>query len=244
MNNKRYQLIDTLRGAALLSMIFYHTLWSMENLFGQNTGWLHSAPAYLWQQSTAALFIFISGFCRALTQKYLKRSLIILGCAVFIFVFTYLFDKSNTINFGILAFIGSAMLLMAPLSKILKHIPPYAGLLFSLLLFFAVRHINHGYIGIGGWQYQLPQNLYANYFTAYIGMPPDNFSSADYFALLPWLFMFTAGYFAYFCLRKFISKSNIFALNIKPLSVLGRHSLAVYLIHQPVIFVLLWIWLK
>lgn len=244
MKTNRYPFIDTLRGAALASMIVYHALWTMENLFGRQTGLLHGMPAHLWQQSTAALFIFISGFCWALAHKHLKRSLIVLGCAVFIFIFTYLFDKNNTINFGILAFIGSAMLLMMPLAKILKRLPPGGGLFFSLLLFFTAKHIPHGYIDLGVWQYHLPQNLYSSYFTAYIGLPPDNFYSADYFPLLPWLFMYTAGYFAYFCLRLFISKSNIFYYDFKPFSVLGRHSLATYLIHQPVIYCLLWVLLK
>lgn len=244
MPNKRLHLIDTLRGLALVSMIIYHAFWSMENLFGKQITLLHGTPAYLWQQSTAALFIFISGFCWRLTHKHLKRSLTVLGCAVFIFLFTYLFDKNNAISFGILAFIGSAAIIMPPFAKILKHLPPTGGLILSIVLFFLTKHIPHGYFGIYNFKWQLPQNLYSNYFTAYIGLPPDNFYSADYFPLLPWLFMYIAGYFANYNLQKFISRTNIFNFNIKPLSLLGRHSLTTYLIHQPLIYCLLWILLK
>ena len=61
MKTERYPLIDVLRGAALLNMFVYHALWNNENLFGHNTGVLHTLPAYLWQQSGAALFILLSG---------------------------------------------------------------------------------------------------------------------------------------------------------------------------------------
>lgn len=244
MQNKRFPFIDTLRGLALVSMIIYHIFWSMENLFMQKLAWLHSTPAFLWQQSTAALFIFISGFCWALTRKHLKRSLTVLGCAVFIFIFTFLFSPGSTIIFGIIAFIGTAMLLMMPLAKILKHLPPTGGLILSLILFFALKHVPHGYCGIGSWQYTLPPDLYANNLTAYIGLPPQSFHSADYFPLLPWIFMYTAGYFIYYCIQKSISRNNIFKFNCKPLSLLGRHSLAAYLIHQPVIIALLGICFK
>ena len=136
------------------------------------------------------------------------------------------------------------MLIMLPLAKILRFIPPFTGLIVSLGLFFSTKNIIHGTIGIGSWQYTLPPDLYANNFTAYIGLPPQSFHSADYFPLLPWIFMYTAGYFIYYCIQKSISKNNIFKFNCKPLQFLGRHSLAAYLIHQPVIIVLLWIYFK
>ncbi len=110
MKTDRCHFINVLRGAALINMFIYHAVWNMHNLFGQNISWLHATPAYLWQQSGAALFIFLSGFCWALSHKHIKRSLTILGCAFLIFAVTYFFDSNNLITFGILSFIGSAML--------------------------------------------------------------------------------------------------------------------------------------
>ena len=234
MKTDRYHLIDTLRGFALINMFVYHTLWSMANIFQYKISWFPSFYTYIWQQSGASLFIILSGFCWALSKKHLKRSLVVLSCALFIFICTYFFSKNNVITFGILSFIGSAMLIMLPLAKILRFIPPVAGFIISIGMFFAT----------GSWQYILPTDFYANNFTAYIGLPPQSFHSADYFPLLPWIFMYTAGYFIYYCVQKSISKNNIFKFNCKPLSLLGRHSLAAYLIHQPVIIALLWICFK
>lgn len=162
----------------------------------------------------------------------------------FYFYMYIFFSKNSVITFGILSFIGSAMLIMLPLAKILRFIPPVAGFIISIGMFFATKNIIHGTIGIGSWQYILPPDFYANNFTAYIGLPPQSFHSADYFPLLPWIFMYTAGYFLYYCVQKSISKNNIFKFNCKPLSLLGRHSLAAYLIHQPVIIALLWLCFK
>ena len=242
MKTDRYHLIDTLRGFALINMFVYHTLWSMANIFYYKISWFPSFYTYIWQQSGASLFIILSGFCWALTRKHLKRSLTVLGCAVFIFIFTFLFSPGSTIIFGIIAFIGTAMLLMMPLAKILKHLPPTGGLILSLILFFALKHVPHGYCGIGSLHWQLPQNLYNGYFTAFIGMPPDNFYSADYFPLIPWLFMYTAGYFAYYLLMPLLSKTNMLNYNISPLTFLGKNSLLTYLLHQPIIYCLLLLW--
>lgn len=241
MKTDRYHLIDTLRGFALINMFVYHALWSMANIFHYKISWFPSFYTYLWQQSGASLFIILSGFCWALSKKHLKRSLVVLSCALFIFICTYFFSKSSIITFGILSFIGSAMLIMLPLAKILRLIPPFAGFIVSLGMFFACKNITHGSIGIGAWQIALPQEMYANYFTAWLGLPPSGFHSADYFPILPWLFMYTAGYFIYHICGEYITKSTAATLNIPPLSFLGRHSLASYLIHQPVIIALLWV---
>lgn len=77
--------------------------------------------------------------------------------------------------------------------------------------------------------------LYVNYATAYFGFYPWWFYSTDYFALLPWLFLFWAGYFLY----GVVGRRRMEPLRrsvCPPLGWLGRHSLLLYLLHQPVIY--------
>ena len=107
MKTDRYHLIDALRGFALINMFVYHALWSMANIFHYKISWFPSFYTYIWQQSGASLFIILSGFCWALSKKHLKRSLVVLSCALFIFICTYFFSKNSAITFGILSFIGS-----------------------------------------------------------------------------------------------------------------------------------------
>ena len=97
-----------------------------------------------------------------------------------------------------LTFLGSAMLLTGVLEPLLKKMMPAAGLAVSAVLFAVTYHLDERWLGLGGWKLMLPQSLYANYFTAFFGFYPDWFYSTDYFGLLPWLFLFWAGYFLHF----------------------------------------------
>ena len=65
----RYQLLDTLRGFSLVSMILFHACWDLVYLFGYDWPWYKGTPGYLWQQSICWMFILISGFCMGLKQE-------------------------------------------------------------------------------------------------------------------------------------------------------------------------------
>lgn len=109
------------------------------------------------------------------------------------------------------------------------------GLTVSAVLFAVCYPVGLGWVGLGGWKLMLPQSLYANYFTAFFGFYPDWFYSADYFGLLPWLFLFWAGYY----LHKAVGRGRMEPLRrpvCPALGWMGRHSLLLYLLHQPVIY--------
>ena len=109
---------------------------------------------------------------------------------------TVLFMPEEQIWFGVLTLIGSCMLLMVPLEKLLRHVPVGVGLAASAALFTLLRNVNQGTLGFEDWTLgTVPEGLYRNLLTAYIGFPPPDFFSTDYFSLLPWLFLFLAGHF-------------------------------------------------
>ena len=108
-------------------------------------------------------------------------------------------------------------------------------LVVSLLLFAATYHTQDGFWQLGPWQILLPGAWYANLFTAFFGFFPRGFFSTDYFPLLPWLFLFWAGYFLHFCMGR--ARMEPLRRSVcAPLGWLGRHSLGIYLLHQPVIY--------
>ena len=128
-----------------------------------------------------------------------------------------------------------AMLLTGVLEPLLKKIPPAAGLAVSAVLFALTYHLDERWLGFGGLRLALPDAWYANYFTAFFGFLPFDFYSTDYFALLPWLFLFWAGYF----LHGVVGRARMEPLrrSVCPaLGWMGRHSLLLYLLHQPVIY--------
>ena len=83
----------------------------------------------------------------------------------------------------------------------------------------------------------LPETLYRNLFTAYLGFPPPSFYSTDYFSLIPWAFLYLCGYELHRIAReKGVLASQVFKKEIRPLSFLGRNSLTIYLLHQPLLY--------
>ena len=135
----------------------------------------------------------------------------------------------------LLFLLGAAMLITGLLQPLLQKIPAWAGLVVSLLLFAATYHTQDGFWQLGPWQILLPGAWYANLFTAFFGFFPRGFFSTDYFPLLPWLFLFWAGYFLHFCMGR--ARMEPLRRSVcAPLGWLGRHSLGIYLLHQPVLY--------
>ena len=195
----RYALLDELRGQDLLSMMLYHACWDLMFLFGIWMDWYARMPGHLWQQSICWVFILLSGFCVPFGRHMLRRGVTVFAAGALVTAVTLVFMPEERVIFGVLTFLGTAMLLTGVLEPL------------------------------------LPQSLYANYFTAFFGFYPDWFYSADYFGLLPWLFLFWAGYY----LHKAVGRRRMEPLRrpvCPALGWMGRHSLLLYLLHQPVIY--------
>ena len=242
MNKNRYFVLDAIRGFALLNMILYHASWDLVYMFDVNWSWYRSNGAYIWQQCICWTFILLSGFCYSFGRKKLKRGMLVFLCGLLISIVTCTLMPESRVLFGILTLLGSCMLLMLPLETLFKKMNPYLGFLVSFSIFVFIRNINNGFLGFEKWNLiQVPSNLYKNLFTAYIGFPANNFYSTDYFALLPWFFLFLTGFF----LHQIFKKNNWlkkFAPHVcKPLEWLGKHSLPIYAAHQPIIYCFLMI---
>ena len=276
----RYQLLDTLRGFSLVSMILFHACWDLVYLFGYDWPWYKGTPGYLWQQSICWMFILISGFCMGLKQegrelpfadkrgtaeensslqfagkqgvakenrslwRDCKRGLVVLVAGILITIATLLFSPQTKIIFGVLFFLGVSMILTAMLRSAFQKILPFIGMLCVGVLFFVLRNINDGNLGFEGIVlFPLPNFLYEQGLLAtFFGFQDKNFFSTDYFSLIPWYFLFLAGYFLCRC---FLEKNSSAALpeffkkGIPFFEIIGQHSLPVYLLHQPVILLLL-----
>lgn len=237
-NKQRYGLLDSFRGLVLISMIIYHGSWDLVYLFQKNWAWYLGTGAYIWQQSICWSFILLSGFCWSLGHRPFKRGLLVFGAGVLVSAATLIFMPRERVVFGVLTMIGSSMLLMIPLNKTLKRIPAAIGLTFSLLLFFLTRNINNGFLGFEMWNIvELPKLFYRDYFTTFLGFPMQGFFSTDYFSIFPWFFLFLSGYFIYRMMesnRGFLD--SYFIWKWEPMAFLGRHSLLVYMFHQPLVF--------
>ena len=234
----RYNLLDTLRGIALINMVLYHGIWDLVYLFHIDWKWYQSITGYLWQQSICWTFILLSGFCWSLGKNPIKRGILISIGGLLVTIVTICFIPAEKVIFGVLTLIGSSMLLLVFFRKYLCNIHPIYGIFYTIILFIMTRNINYGYLGFGQWNcIKLPNFLYKNIVTAYWGFPDKKFYSTDYFSLFPWFFLFLTGYYLYeLCKKKnwlhFFKKTSFRNIN-----QIGRFSLEIYLLHQPILYI-------
>lgn len=229
-----YGLLDTVRGVCILSMVAYHGMYDLVDIFGLPSAWYTGLPGYIWQQSICWTFILLSGLCWQLSRRHVKRGLLLVGCGAAITLITWLVMPSQRILYGVLNLLGLSALLLIPLDKVFRKIPAWAGLGGALLLFALTKNVSRGSLGFEGLVLcRLPSWLYATDLLAVVGFPSPSFWSTDYFPLLPWFFLFCAGYFLWSLLDKRPRAKELLRPGLRPLRFLGRHSLAIYLIHQP-----------
>ena len=115
-----------------------------------------------------------------------------------------------------------------------------AGLAASAALFALTNQLPEGYLGFENWRLcAVPAGLYrANLF--WLGLPDlTRFTSADYFPILPWVFLFWCGVFL---ARLWRPGRGEPPAALRPLCAIGRNTLLVYMLHQPVIYGALWVW--
>ena len=259
--NARYHVLDFFRGIVVISMLVYHTVWDLVNIAGFSWDWYDSAAAYVWQQSICWSFILLSGFCWSLGSHHLRRGLIVTAASALVSAVTIFIMPDEGVIFGVLTLIGISMLIMIPFdmfvelisggrSNILKGTVRHrlvrirnaavsaAGTAIFAILFFITRNAGRGELGFESFKIAaLPDSLYINLVTAFFGFPGEGFYSSDYFPLIPWLFLFILGYFIF---RLFAHADLIYVFSGKDgkniVSFMGRHSLIIYLLHQPVIY--------
>ena len=222
----RYALLDELRGVAIVLMVVYHAFYSLAFVFGSDRGFrlfLFMDPV---QPFIAGTFILLCGLCCRFSRSNLKRGLKLAGAAAIVTLATLamtLFGIDEVIWFGVLHFLACAVLLSVPLQKPLDKVPPVVRIAIFAALFFSWRFVP-----------TLPRT---GFFPLYaLGFPSATLRSADYFPILPWLFLFLAGnavgvYGEQGRFPAWMKKTRVPAL-----AWLGRHSLLIYLLHQPVLF--------
>lgn len=251
-NSNRIGFIDAYRGLTLISMMLFHLMWDLASFgIGNAAAILESRGAFIWQQSICISFILISGFCVQFGRNRIKRSLMVLAGGVVITIVTCLLLYEDRDIFGVLWLLGTAGLLIIPIERIHKWtmdihckkshavriIYGMSGMIIALALFIVFREVNHGYLGYGEHVLlELPQGLYRGYFMTFLGFKDPNFFSTDYFSILPWFFLYLAGFYLGTLVNLKKAPRLLKDFRLPLVNILGRYSFWVYMVHQVVLY--------
>lgn len=218
---KRFWELDALRGISILAMVGIHLLYDL--------GISLPLPLRLAQDWGGCIFLVLSGICVTLGRHPIRRGLVVLGCGMVFTLVTWgmytlgLASGQLIIWFGVLHCLGVCMLLWPLFKKQRSRILVIlAGLLVVLGFFLKSVLLN------------VP-------FLVPLGIRFPGFASADYFPLLPNLGFFLLGAVAG---RKLYSNKQSLFPHVREsrfLCFCGRHSLIIYLLHQPILCGILWV---
>ena len=232
----RYHLIDSLRGFALINMFAYHFLFDLFVMYGADRNWWLYPWTVAWERFICLSFILLSGVSLHFSRRPYRRGLIVNACGLLITAVTLLIMPDYAVWFGVLNLIGCSMLICALARRLLDKLDPIAGAILSLELFAVFYGVPQRYIGFFGIKLlAVPDWFYQFRYAAFLGFPDVGFRSSDYFPMIPWIFVFALGYYLWRIVIKY-NKRDFFKRRIPILDFLGRHSLIIYLLHQPVCF--------
>lgn len=231
--------LDAIRGIAILAMVFYHAFYDVSDIFGFNIPFFNILM--LLEPPFAGAFILLAGVSSRYSHNNIKR-----GAKVFIFgmvvtAVTLIFIPSQSIYFGILHFMGVAILLFELVKPAADRIPAKAAFvlwtaLFAITFMMPETHI----IGIPGlFGVTLPKFLQSTPNIYALGFPDSNFYSADYFPMIPWFFMFLIGTIIGIPIKNHRLPEKFYTARIPFLASAGRNTLIIYVLHQPIIYGLL-----
>ena len=218
-------------------MALYHTVYDLDFFGGydiESTGgfWARFADA------TAGTFVFLAGlsltlsFSRAVSRggdagfgKYLRRGARIFGYGLLITAF-FAVANAGAVVFGILHLIVISIILAYPLLRL-----GWTNVALGLAIIAAGVYLRASGASFDG-------GIVASVLLAPLGITPENLLMPDYRPLLPWFGVCLLGVAAGNLWRGRLPKITLpvsFSRPAAPLAFLGRNSLFVYLVHQPLI---------
>jgi uncharacterized membrane protein len=229
----RIAAIDVARGVALLGMAVYHLSWDFAYFRLAPPGLPYSPPMRVYSHFVASAFLALVGVSLAIAHRqgprwsaFFRRLAIVAGAAALVSVATVLAAPNEPILFGILHCIAAASLLAAPFLMA----PAWAPLVAGLVALAAPRFLASA-------AFNPPALLW-------LGLGTEEPSTLDWRPLFPWAGVTLIGLGLARLTLPWLLRSKLALWRPRGLGRIpgfaGRHSLAIYLIHQPILFALLY----
>jgi uncharacterized membrane protein len=222
--------LDALRGLAVVAMVAYHFAFDLAYFrvtaqnFYRDPFWLHSRTAIL------SSFLLIAGVSLVLAQRtpkgragFMRHVAVIAACALAVSAGSYVMFPRSYIWFGVLHAISVSLILVRPVVG-----RPWIALVIGIAMILAGNLVTSA--------------AFDSRALGWIGFMTGKPITEDYVPLFPWTGVMLLGVAAGHALarRDFAALKPLARLSA-PLQWLGRHSLAVYMVHQPLLLGALWI---
>jgi len=166
--------------------------------------------------------------CR-FSKNNIMRGLKVLICGMIVTVATFFFVRDLYVRFGILHFLGSAMIIIGLAERLVSN----EAVRQRMMYIAAPLSLLAGRV-FGQTRTELP-------FLFIFGVTTTTFASYDFYPLFPWLGIFFAGYAAGGFVVK--NRDRLASMRKNKLAsaagALGRVSLIYYLLHQPALLVVM-----
>lgn len=240
MSRERVRMLDVLRGGAMVLVVAYHLLYDLAFIKQVNLPlWLTPEEPLLEAVHTAFLWVLfaVSGVCSGYSRSLLRRGVWLSLIGFVVSAVTVLWIPEYPIVFGVLSCFGGCMLLTALCSNVLDVIPWPIMTVLGILLWIVFRDFSTGalHLLVTDISISMPK---AEYLFP-IGITSADFFSVDYFPLIPYLFMFWAGRGLYRPISKQQFPKWFYEAHCPALEWMGRHSLLIYALHQPILLAIL-----
>ncbi len=218
----RILCLDAWRGTALYLMLLYHLLFDFYMFGWMSWAQIMSWPLVLLEKFIAYSFILCAGISATLTRSNAKRGLVTLGAGALVTAASYIVDAP--ILFGVLQFLGMAMLIYAAAGKWVRRVPEKIAPLLWLVLFAGTHILTDRVLVNVKWLF-------------WLGFRYPGYISYDHFPILPYIFLFFLGSWAGGRIKQ--NRDRLLPLDRhapKWLTLPGRRTLIIYLLHQPVLY--------
>jgi uncharacterized membrane protein len=237
---RRILLIDTLRGIALIAMASYHLTWDLEFFGYLDPGTATQGFFRFYARSIASSFLFLAGISLVLAHgsrirwtSFWKRFAIVAGAAFAISMATLIAFPQEWIYFGILHNIA----LSSVIGLAFLRAPIAVAIAVPILI--AAAMIANASVAPG----MLQSAAFDSRWLSWLGFAEFPPRSNDYVPLFPWLAALLAGVAV---ARIALARGwNLRLAQVQTrdgvLAKAGRHSLIVYLVHQPVLIGLVYL---
>ncbi|MCL2036153.1 MAG: DUF1624 domain-containing protein [Oscillospiraceae bacterium] len=238
-DKQRVGFLDEVRGFAIICMVVYHAAFYLKEVYKVKIPILFDNWFYYVWAVFAGSFIFISGIVCRYSRDNTKRGAQCFFMGMLVTFVTAIFTPELTILFGILHFMGISMMIFGVGEALWDFVPALVGLIISVLLLIFTWNIESGVIGIGTFSFTLPAVLYESWVFFPLGFA--KVGSADYFPLFPWIFLFFAGAYFGVYVRDGACPKFFYSTRIRFLAAAGRHTIWIYLLHMPIITLVLFL---